>query len=169
MSTTITASELLDLYRKVAAEDRRVPPIEPETYRFDPPTPRVEPYGTAKAAHAALTAFCPTQGWIGLQSANRLIDGSGVPEMNEDTGALLSAEACNADGASLHIRYDGNGRWLATEYRLATGGELLADIVTQVAHDPRLGRYLRYRRLWRIDPEHGARVDAACFIGFGDA
>jgi hypothetical protein len=143
-----------------------LPPMEPQTYRLDvsagPPLP------SAEAALARLDELKPLQGWVSFQSANRLIDERGVPDMDDNTGQLLAAEACNADGVSIHIRYDGAGGWLLTQYHSSAGGPYLADIATQVAHKVRLGKYLRYRRFWHIDERHGAQVFAACFIGFGD-
>ncbi|WP_058556337.1 hypothetical protein [Thiohalocapsa sp. ML1] len=167
MASHIEPEALLELYRKVAASQQaKLPPMEPRTY--DLAIPEAPPLNSAEAARARLVAFKPSQGWVGFQSANRVIDERGVPDMDDQTGWLLAAEACNTDGASMHIRYDGAGGWQVTEYRQSVGGPYLSDIVTQVAHKVSLGAYLRYRRFWRIDPMHGAQIHAACFIGFGD-
>lgn len=174
MSTDIKPEALLALYNSVRAQlaDARekmptLPAMDPETYDLEI-RPEDAPAGSAEAALARLAEFKPLQGWVGFQSANRLIDERGVPNMNEQTGVLLAAEVCNAEGASMHIRYDGAGGWRVTEYRPSLGGPYLADILTHVAHKAPLGDYLRYRRFWRIDPAQGAQVHAACFIGFGD-
>lgn len=167
MRTDITASALLGLYNDLGKSFPALPPMERDTYGFitEPKSERLE---TADAALERLRRFKPTQGWMSCQSVNLLLDGPDLPETNEQTGSLLSAEACNADGASLHLRYDGADSWCATEYRPTPGGPYLADIVTQVAYKVPLGRYLRYRRFWRVDAAQGAQVFAACFIGFGD-
>jgi len=125
--------------------------------------------------------FQPVEGWLGFQSRNYAFTrGEGLPEPDpEEDGELLSAECVNGDGHSLHLRQDGRGAWIATTYIPGSGDAYLCDIVLPVVAAPpqgdaaanesrskTLGR-LRYRRYWHIDPEHGTRPVAACFIGFG--
>lgn len=162
---SIQAQDLLDLYNRVMEGHGHLPQMDPGTCDLAIPDP--QRLTSAAEALDHLKAFDKATGWIGFQSANRHFTGQ-VPAMDETTGILLNAEAAGTDGnASLHIRYDGAGGWIATEYRQAPGGSYLSDNVTHIAHDPKL-RKLRYRRYWCIDAEQGAMVHAARFVGFGD-
>lgn len=152
----MNAIELLDLYSKVAG----LPPMQLYSLSVIP-----ERFDSAAKAYAQLTKFQPTQGWVGFQSANRFFTDGQVPAMDGDTGLLLAAEAVSANGDSLHIRYDGSGKWIATRHAAATGNDYLADCVEHIASSKGITK-LRYRRFWRIDHEHGAEPFAACFIGF---
>lgn len=158
------AKILLDLYCKVRKQ-HALPEMEAMTVTLLPPkSVRLK---SAQTAWDKLNNFKPTQGWIGFQSVNASFTDGKVTPMDGKSGALLAAEAVNAKGQSLHIRYDGAGDWIVTQYEIADGGEHLADRVTHIAHNNELGK-LRYRRVWRIDAEHGAAPFAACFIGFGE-
>ncbi len=162
----MNAQILLELYSTVAKGENRLPEMEDQTFTLkaillEPPLASVE------EAYKALEDFSPTQGWVGFQSANRCFTAGDLPPMDNETGKLLAAEAVNAKGESLHIRYDGAGRWFVTHYIAEAGDDCLAETVAHIANDKKLGK-LRYRRFWRIDPEHGAEPYAACFIGFGE-
>lgn len=164
---------LLELYNKVADGENRLPKMEDQTFTLKT-TPIEPPLASAEEAYRALEDFSPTQGWVGFQSADRSFTAGELPPMDNETGQLLAAEAVNAKGESLHIRYDGAGGWIGARYVAEVGGDRLADMVTHIANDKandkvndkKLGK-LRYRRFWRIDPEHGTEPCAACFIGFG--
>ncbi len=159
------ATTLLDLYNRVRRGKSRLPSIHPNTTSLEAKPERL---ASAEDALARLVAFGPKEGWAGFQSANRTFTET-PPAMDHTTGMMLAAEAVNAAGESLHIRYGGTGNWIATRYTPAAGGEYqyLCDTVALIAIDDELNR-LRYRRYWRIDRERGAEPFAACFIGFGE-
>ncbi len=164
------AHTLLELYHKVAGGENRLPKMENQTFTLKA-TPIEPPLASAEEAYSALEDFSPTQGWVGFQSVDRSFTAGDLPPMDIETGKLLAAEAVNAKGESLHIRYDGAGGWIGARYVAVVGGDRLADIMVHFANgktnDKKLGK-LRYRRFWRIDPEHGTEPYAACFIGFGE-
>lgn len=116
-----------------------------------------------------LKVFAPSCGWIGFQSKNSVFTNGVVTVPDEDdTGLLLSAECYNTvENESLHIRQDGAGGWLLIRVEMRAGNSAFFDTVALVAADKEL-RWLRYRRYWHIDAEHGAEPFAACFIGFGE-
>jgi len=122
------------------------------------------------AVLAKIQGFQPDAAWIGFQDTNIFIDGGGVGESYPDThGEVLSAECWNGKTRqSLHIRHDGHpeGAWLATCFQAGEGGDYLADGFALIATEKTLGK-LKYRRYWKIDPERGAEVFLACFVGFG--
>lgn len=125
-----------------------------------------ERFDAADKAYAQLANFQSVQGWAGFQSANRIFADGIIPVMDGETGQLLAAEAVHASGDSLHIRFDGAGKWIVTRYATVEGNDYLADSVEHIARaDTNLGK-LRYRRFWHIGQEHGYEPFAACFIGF---
>ncbi|OGT90062.1 MAG: hypothetical protein A2286_03435 [Gammaproteobacteria bacterium RIFOXYA12_FULL_61_12] len=155
------AESLLELYRQIGKQNYALPEMETASVSI-----QTDPFKSNEDAWKRLEEFKPSQGWIGFKSANRLFTQGILPAMDDETGSLLSAEAVNAQGKSLHVRYDGAGQWLVTQYGLAAGTEYLADTLVHIAHDNALGQ-LRYRRFWRIGDDGGAEPFAACFIGFG--
>jgi hypothetical protein len=155
------ARTVLALYRRVRNGENHLPEMDEGTFSL---ATVVRRFDNAETAYTHLTAFQPLQGWICFQSANRAFVDGRVPAMDGETGTLLAAEAAKPNGEALHVRYDGNGGWLATHYKLTEGADLLADTVEQVATG-NLG-LARYRRLWRPDTEHGCVPFAVCFVGF---
>ncbi len=100
----------------------------------------------------ALEALKPQLGWLQFQSWQGLLH-DGLPEMKDDWGLLLQAEAVCADSSSLHIGPDGRGGWLLTHYRPQEQGDLIWDEVEHIAHDG--AAKLIYRRYWKLDDEQG--------------
>ncbi len=112
----------------------------------------------------------PISGWWCRQSAVVSFNHeSGWQQLSEEAGYILNGEAINAAGASLQIRQDGWGGWVATCYtpdHESEGGALLFDEVVQL-NNRNAPAPLRYRRYWQLDPERGEMgAFCACFIGF---
>lgn len=153
----MNATELLALYSKVPD----LPPMQLYSLSITP-----ERINSVVKVYEQLVDFQSTQGWTGFRSANHFFTDGQILVMDGETGPLLAAEAVNANGDSLHIRYDGAGKWIVTRYATVKGNDFLADSVEHIARiDTKLGK-LRYRRFWRIGQKHGAEPFAACFIGF---
>lgn len=155
------ADELRRLYESVRGRRPDLPALGPEVVAVDVSTERIP---SATAVQAKILSFAPVEGWIAFQSANRWFRDGRLPLIEPATGALLDAEVVDAGGHSLHVRYDGRGEWLVTEYRLAPGSTHFTDLVTHVG--PSDVGWIRYRRFWRMSPELGADPFMACFIGF---
>ena len=158
--------QLLPAYNQVAAE-HGLPKLQADhldiaTHELDDPD----------AVWQRLTAFAPDSGWLCFQS--RVADirpGHDLPRPSPDNGVLLSAECHNSrSGHSLHLRQNGRGGWLVSEFHPGSGEPCLSEEVQRVAHqaqdsDANTPRRLRYRRCWTLNGD-GARQQAAYFIGF---
>jgi hypothetical protein len=156
------AQALLKLYRHISTPRHALPAMETQTWSL---TTETQCLDSPVAAQTALNDFTSVAGWLGLQSATLIFrPGEALPTPDETAGVLLNAEAVNAAGHSLHLRYDSAGAWRLTRFSPAPGGDYLADSVKLVVHGAP-GGWMHYRRFWRLDPAQGACPFAACFIG----
>ena len=151
--------DILHAYQKVANEPADLPTMQRGS--FDANTSR---YNDPTTLWDALQALAPQQGWIQFQSHQCAFQNS-LPEPEEHWGQLLAAEACDANGNSIHLSQNNQGGWLISHYQHQTSGEMLCDETTQLAYDLKLSQ-LRYRRYWRHEPGQGYVQTLACFIGF---
>lgn len=118
-----------------------------------------QPGSTATAADASDRAR-----GIGERLRSAQTDGGGL---------LLSAEAIDDNGHSLHVRQDGRGGWRVIRFTPDAGDTYLTDQIALLRHrnDPGKRRNpgkLHYQRYWAVEPDsaHGVRQLAARFIGF---
>lgn len=121
------------------------------------------------AVYAKLDNFNPVSGWIGYQSGNQYFIHQ-LLELKSDYGALLNAEMVNAHNTSLHVRYDGNGQWIVTQYHYFEGIDYLADHVQHFASFDKDGKTtLDYLRFWAVqEGVLGVNPVFSCFVGFGE-
>lgn len=151
---------LLNVYRQVIECGNKLPQMSSADFKISS-----ERLPSAMRAWESMVAFAPVAGWLGFQSKNQWFIGPMPPVPDAAAGVLLYAECVNGDQHSLHVRYNGADAWLLTRFTPRQGDAYLCDTVKLLATDPTLGS-LRYRRYWRLDPQHGAEPCAACFIGF---
>lgn len=156
----MNVEELLNAYRQVAGCGNKLPEMNSTDFEMSS-----ERLPSAAEAWESIVAFAPVAGWLGCQSENRAFTANPPPAPDRITGVLLYAECVNSDSHSLHLRYNGAGAWLLTRFTPRQGNTYLCDTVKLIATDPNLGS-LRYRRYWRLNPQHGAEPFVACFIGF---
>ena len=150
--------ELLEAYQ-VVARSLELPSMEiggSEIQRQD--------FTDAESVWSAIQAAGAKEGWLQFQSQQIPFQG-GLPEPEAAWGLLLSAEAVTVEGDSLALNPNGAGGWRLARFHHREVGELLHDVVVQLAHDRALGK-LRYRRYWRRDATQGCVQSHACFIGF---
>lgn len=131
----------------------------------------LQPAESAAIIDQAIRDFAPTAGWLCYQSQVIRLGLDETQDERDDRGLLLSGELVNGNPASLHIRQNGSGGWLLTYFTPDTGDRYLTDTLSLLAfeRDPERRSNptrLRYRRYWALDPVHGVRQVAACFIGF---
>lgn len=119
-----------------------------------------------QTAMQALADFGPTGGWLQFQSAVVTFHHAAMPAAVLEHGSLLEAEVAR-DDASLHVRRDGFGSWIAVEFAESeTDGEpCLAEEVQLLGAGDAPGN-LRYIRYWQPDPVQGTRQLCARFAGF---
>lgn len=142
--------------------EAKLPALEKQTYQLD-----VNPkLASIEEVYAKLGRFNPVSGWIGYQSGNQHFIRQSL-ELKSDYGVLLNAEMVNADNTALHVRYDGNGQWIVTQYTYREGGKYLADRVQHIASFDKDGKTtLDYLRFWTLG-DLGVNPVFACFVGFG--
>ncbi|MBO0613276.1 hypothetical protein [Thiothrix fructosivorans] len=163
----MNAQDILKQYEGLrrSMPDAKLPALEADAYQLV-----VTPHSmdTVEKVYAALDRFNPVTGWIGYQSGNQHFNNQPL-EIKADYGQLLNAEVTNGNGASLHVRYNGNGGWVVTEYRYSAGNAYLADKVRHVASFDKDGNTtLQYLRFWQEkDGALGVNPVFACFVGFG--
>ncbi|WP_297451793.1 hypothetical protein [Ferrovum sp.] len=121
-------------------------------------------YVSANAQWQMLAEHRPIQGWLQFQSYQCAFT-DGLPQVKQEWGVLLRAEAVAAGAVSLNLNRRPAGDWVTVESQHIQGGEWLCDEVAHLAYRDDLG-YLRYRRYWSMDRELGPVQVAACFIGF---
>lgn len=143
--------------------EAKLPALEKQTYQLDVNTERL---ASVEAVYAKLDGFSPVSGWIGYQSGNQHFIHQPL-EFKSDYGVLLNAEMVKAHNTALHVRYDGNGQWIVTQYTYREGGEYLADCVQHFASFDKDGKTtLDYLRFWALG-DLGVNPVFACFVGFG--
>jgi hypothetical protein len=143
--------------------EAKLPVLEKQTYQLDVKTERL---AALEQVYAKLDRFNPVSGWMGYQSGNQHFINQPL-ELKSDYGVLLNAEMVNAHNTSLHVRYDGNGQWLVTQYNYREGGDYLADRVQHIASFDKDGKTtLDYLRFWTLEGL-GVNPVFACFVGFG--
>lgn len=162
----MTLKELLHAYEALAAKNC-LPEVNIGALEADPAD-----YEYPNAVYLRLQAFAPEQGWLCFQSVvAEFWRAADLPGPSRQSGAILTGECINTAEESLHIRQNGRGGWRVTCYRPHAGENYLYDVVTLIAHEPSAQRMrnpkrLRYHRYWKLEPDHGIRPFAACFIGF---
>jgi hypothetical protein len=160
------AQAILEQYQALSSlmHEANLPALEAMTYHL---TVETKTLTTVEAVYAALDSFNPISGWIGYQSGNQYF----VNEpwaFKSDYGVLLNAEMTNGSGVSLHVRYNGNGGWVVTQYHYGKGEEYVADTVKHLASFDNGNTTLRYLRFWKVqDGSLGVNPVFACFVGFG--
>jgi hypothetical protein len=162
----MTLDDLLRTYQALAAKNRlaemSIAALEADPADYDHPD----------AVYHHLQAFAPEQGWLCFQSVvAEFWRAADLPSPSGQNGVILSGECVNTAGESLHVRQNGRGGWRVTCYRPHAGEKYLYDTVTLIAHEPSAQQLhnpkrLRYHRYWKLEPNHGMRPFAACFIGF---
>ncbi len=160
------AQEILEQYQALSSlmHEANLPALEAMTYHLKVETKTLP---TVEAVYAALDRFNPTSGWIGYQSGNQYFVNEPLA-FKSDYGVLLNAEMTNGSGVSLHVRYNGNGGWVVTQYHYGKGEEYVADTVKHLASFDNGNTTLRYLRFWKVqDGSLGVNPVFACFVGFG--
>lgn len=160
------AQQILTHYQTLRSTmpEANLPALEAITYHLDKPS--VDILKSTEDVTKKIKDFNPISGWIGYQSGNQYFVNEPLA-FKSDYGVLLNAEMTNGGGVSLHVRYNGNGGWVVTQYHYGKGGEYVADTVKHLASFDKDGNTtLRYLRFWK---ENGSGVNPvfACFIGFG--
>ena len=160
------AQEILEQYQALSSlmHEANLPALEAMTYHL---TVETKTLTTVEAVYAALDSFNPISGWIGYQSGNQYFVNEPLA-FKSDYGVLLNAEMTNGSGVSLHVRYNGNGGWVVTQYHYGKGEEYVADTVKHLASFDNGNTTLRYLRFWKVqDGSLGVNPVFACFVGFG--
>lgn len=161
------AQQILEHYQALRGvmPEAKLPKLEAMTYLLNVETKTLT---TVEAVYAALDRFNPTSGWIGYQSGNQYFMNQPLV-FKSDYGVLLNAEMTNGSGVSLHVRYNGNGGWMVTQYHYGKGDEYVADSVKHLASFAKDGKTaLQYLRFWKAqDGVLGVNPVFACFVGFG--
>jgi hypothetical protein len=161
------AQEILTDYQKLRSDmpEANLLALEAMTYHLNVETKTLT---TVEAVYAALDSFNPISGWIGYQSGNQYFVNESLA-FKSDYGVLLNAEMTNGSGVSLHVRYNGSGSWVVTQYHYGKGEEYVADTVKHLASFDKDGNTtLRYLRFWKVqDGSLGVNPVFACFVGFG--
>jgi hypothetical protein len=156
---------ILQQYAKLRGtmQEAKLPALEKQTYQLDVETERLT---ALEQVYTKLDRFNPVSGWMGYQSGNQHFMNQPL-ELKSDYGVLLNAEMVNAHNTSLHVRYDGNGQWIVTQYSYREGGDYLADRVQHIASFDKDGKMtLDYLRFWTLEGL-GVNPVFACFVGFG--
>lgn len=165
----MNAQEIMKQYEGLrrAMPDAKLPALEADAYQL---TVMHKTENSAESAYAVLDSFNPVAGWMGFQSGNQHFNHEPLPKAGANYGQLLNAEVTNGKGASLHVRYNGNGGWVVTEYGYSAGNDYLADKVRHVASFDKDGNTtLQYLRFWQErDGALGVNPVFACFVGFGE-
>ena len=160
------AQAILEQYQALSSlmHEANLPALEAMTYHL---TVETKTLTTVEAVYAALDSFNPISGWIGYQSGNQYFVNEPLA-FKSDYGVLLNAEMTNGSGVSLHVRYNGNGGWVVTQYHYGKGEEYVADTVKHLASFDNGNTTLRYLRFWKVqDGSLGVNPVFACFVGFG--
>lgn len=161
------AQEILADYQTLrsAMPEAKLPALEAMTYHLKVETKTLT---TVEAVYEKLDFLNPTSGWIGYQSGNQYFINQPLA-FKSNYGVLLNAEMTNGSGVSLHVRYNGNGGWVVTQYHYGKGEEYVADTVKHLASFDKDGNTtLRYLRFWKVqDGSLGVNPVFACFVGFG--
>lgn len=142
--------------------DRRfdVQPLQPGAAKQDSTE-----HGTATDAASAWHAAQPVQGWVLYQSGQAAFSATHPLPDTAAWGALLAAEAVNAQGHSLRLARNATGRWVLTRTTHEPQGEGVWDEVRHLASAESFGA-LVYRRYWGIDAQGNLAVQSAHFIGY---
>ena len=125
----------------------------------------VSRHATPAVAAQAWRDARPAQGWVLHQSGQAAFDASHPLPDTASWGALLAAEAADAEGRSLRLARDPAGAWVLTLTRHDDQGEGVWDEVRHRASAPGFGD-LCYRRYWHIDAQGRLAVQSAHFFGF---
>lgn len=161
------AQDILTDYQTLcsAMPEAKLPALEAMTYHLNVETKKLT---TVEAVYETLDSFNPISGWIGYQSGNQYFVHEPLA-FKSDYGVLLNAEMTNGSGVSLHVRYNGNGGWVVTQYHYGKGEKYVADTVKHLASFDKDGNTtLRYLRFWKLqDGSLGVNPVFACFVGFG--
>lgn len=160
------AQKILTDYQKLRSDmpEANLLALEAMTYHLNVETKTLT---TVEAVYAALDSFNPISGWIGYQSGNQYFVNESLA-FKSDYGVLLNAEMTNGSGVSLHVRYNGSGSWVVTQYHYGKGEEYVADTVKHLASFDNGNTTLRYLRFWKVqDGSLGVNPVFACFVGFG--
>lgn len=146
-------------------------------------------YQTPEKVLEMVKNFAPEQGWLCFQSNVEYFCQQDFCEHKSlpDSGLLLYGEVVNAQGQSLHIREDGEGGWILTEFEETEGDDFLVEertflgekqlFLKKTEEQQFLGEKqlflektdvpkLLYRVYWQYDEKHGYRQFSACFKGF---
>lgn len=120
---------------------------------------------TAAQAAAAWREVQPQQGWVLHQSGQAAFDATRpLPDTNA-WGALLAAEAVDAEGRSLRLARNAEGRWVLTRTTHDPQGDGVYDEVQHLASAREFGA-LHYRRYWVIDAQGLLALHSAHFFGY---
>jgi len=119
----------------------------------------------AQEVQKKVESFLPEQGWLCFQNK---VEYFLQDEIIPYAGILLYGEVVKlAQKESLHIREDGQGGWILTEFAETEGNDYLVETKTFLGEGKKLTpEKLYYRVYWQYDERHGYRQVAARFNGF---
>lgn len=120
-------------------------------------------FDSGDEAVKAVKSFCPSDGWISLQSTSaKRVCGA---EFDVNGENVLAGEFCNESGASLLVRFNGDC-WNSFTCMESTEGEPVLKRCVRQLSKINNKTYLNYAVYYKFEPELGYRPYFSAFTGF---